>query len=92
MTRSNDYVQYAKQQDVNLTAYNFAQLPLLQVINLLWLTSQHHLKQSSIAYSDVVLKARHWPQGTSRPNFMALAPATMAMALASGPVSLALNV
>jgi len=35
MTRSNDYVQYAKQQDVNLTAYNFAQLPLLQVINLL---------------------------------------------------------
>jgi len=29
MTRSNDYVQYAKQQDVNLTAYNFAQFKSL---------------------------------------------------------------
>ena len=35
--------------------------------------------------SDVVLEARPWPRGTSRPNFMALA-------LASGPVALASKV
>jgi len=34
-----------------------------------------------------VLKARPWPRGTSRPNFMALASKVQALALASGPVA-----
>ena len=40
---------------------------------------------SDVVNSDVVLEARPWPPGASRPNFMALA-----LVLASGPVALAL--
>ena len=41
--------------------------------------------------SDVVLKARPWPQCASRPNFMALALASGPMALTSKAQALALR-
>ena len=40
--------------------------------------------------SDVVLEARPWPRGASRPIFMVLALASGPMALALAPVALAL--
>ena len=40
---------------------------------------------NTIVLSDVVLEARPWPRGASRPNFQALA-----LALASEPMALAL--